>query len=106
MANVYSVELYSISNLGGAGAPITCPSGKVMVVRDIDAYTKATLLPSELFVVDITTGGAFAWNFQGPTQAVIYSWRGRQVFSEGLGFQARADSGTWDVRVSGYLLDA
>ena len=75
-----------------------------MIVRDIDVYTGDVGGPV-MFFEDHSTGGAW-WAVQGETITKHYEgWRGRQVFDD-EGFDVRVESGGWDIRVSGYLLDA
>lgn len=106
MASVYSRRLYSVSGIshGDGPAETPVPAGKVMVVRDVRAYSGDIGAPV-LVIQDIDTGGTWL-AYQGPelTKAHL-DWEGHVVFESG-GFAVYPDSGTWDVYVSGYLLNA
>lgn len=106
MAAIYSQRLYSRSGqVAGDGAvQVDVPAGKVMIVREVDGYSGDVGGPV-VFFEDHATGGTWLVH-QGPgLSTTSFQWTGRLVF-ESDGFNVRVDSGTWDVYVSGYLLDA
>jgi hypothetical protein len=103
MATIYSDRLYRVVGLNGSSGPITVPLGETWVVRDIDAYTGATLTGTTLNFRDANTTGTIWSTTASPTQAQSSEWRGRQVFRGGDVFDFVTTS-AWDIRVSGYRL--
>lgn len=90
-----------------AGDPdyvVAVPDGKVMIVRQVDAYSNAPIDTSELFIVDTATDGTFVFLSVNSTEKGSRHYDGRQAFSTD-GFTVRAGHGTWDYRITGYLLD-
>lgn len=82
---------------------IAPPPGMIWVVREVDVYSSAPVTPSNLFLEDAVTGGAW-WHVNvSPTQAGSSQWQGRQVFGP-RGFVVNPSTGSWDVRICGYQL--
>ena len=106
MAGVYSTPLLLEQVVSGAlSSSVICPSGKVMVLRDVDAFTTGGSAVSLLSLRDSGTGLKIA-SFYIPTGSKpSQQWVGRQVFSAGSGFDFRADADLWNIMASGYLLD-
>lgn len=90
---------------GDADQVVDVPAGKVMIVRQIDAYSNAPISDSELFVMDTDLGTTFVMLQVHATTKSAQHYDGRQAFRD-TGFTIHAGSGTWDYRVTGYLLDA
>lgn len=106
MASVYSHELYRVSGQVGADGDVhvDVPASNIMVVRCIDVYTGSFSTPRLLFH-DLHDGGTWWQVLGGDVSSHYEGWRGHQVF-ETEGFAVFVDSGAWDVRVSGYLLQS
>jgi len=90
---------------GDADQVVDVPTGKVMIVRDVSAYSNAPIDTSELFIEDTDTGGTFVFLSVNSTEKGSRHWDGRQAFRDS-GFTVHAGHGTWDYRITGYLLDA
>lgn len=76
-----------------------------MVVRDIDAYA-AGPFGSNAHLRFVGNLGETLWFFVVTAQQQASGqWRGRQVFTAAQSFGIQTDS-AFDVRVSGYLLNA
>jgi hypothetical protein len=104
MAAVYSARLIYEAGLSSSAA-FTCPDGMVMVVRDIDVFVGAELALPSIQATE-ASDGTF-WIAVGTIgEASSFQWQGRQVFPAGSTLVMIAENGTWDVRVSGYLLTA
>jgi hypothetical protein len=82
------------------------PSGKAAIVTDIDAYAGASGFQPVVRFQDSDTGQTI-WFAAGNLDANFYaSWRGRQAFLSGSSFQVATENHAFDIRVTGYLLDA
>lgn len=75
-----------------------------MVLRDVEVGG-ATGTGDTLDLVDPAAGVAF-WRFVGTTAYTTQSWRGRQVFPAARVLGCNIATGTWALRLSGYLLTA
>lgn len=107
MARAYSVNLISVHSLGG-GANYAVPTDKVVVCRDFGAYINTINPEARVWLQDGNTGGTwFSALVPSSEIGVPYSvqWQGRQVFGPGTNFFVATSGDTWDVRLSGYLLD-
>jgi hypothetical protein len=82
-----------------------CPSGKRMVVTNIDCAAGAASFAPLLGVEDLVTGGTWLVLAVNGVLLTSAQWSGRQVFNFGGGFRLNAHVENWDGRVSGYLLD-
>ena len=92
----------------GVTSPVvyTVPAGTVAIVTDVDAYSGASSFQPIVRFQDTQTGGTI-WFDAGDLNADFYaSWRGRQAFTEGQAFQVSTENHAFDIRVTGYLLDA
>ena|SRR5579859_6022012 len=102
---VYSQSLVQLHAFTGT-YPFVVPAGKVLVIRDIDAFNASAPFTNAHFDAVNSVGGSFAHvTVDAPNvDGQLYSWRGRQVFNYGevVGFVTDAD---FDITVSGYLLD-
>lgn len=102
---VYSTDFLDL-HASELGIGYTVPDGYKAIVRDIDVFFTA------LAVINLNiigpSGGTFAYFSYIPTEAAFQSWRGRQVFNAGdtFGVTGTVDAGSFDIRVSGYLLTA
>ena len=105
MAVVYSVKFLAYKGLFGE-LVYTVPVGKVAILRDVDVYGGGVITFSQLFLEDSDTGGAITQWVSSEGNAFAGIWRGRQVFAAGEGFKFRSPLTEWDVRASGYLLNA
>lgn len=83
---------------------VTCPTGVVMVVRDIDAHETTGSIGATL-LLQSPAGGPF-WAASRHTSAAdeLWQWRGRQVLVGGETIELVTVSGTWAAWISGYLL--
>lgn len=101
MSTVYSTQFIVEHGLNGTAA-FTCPSGLVMVVRDMDIWNGAGGISSAFL-----KGGAgqaiWARHWATGDGASHEEWRGRQVILEGQDVSVQTDL-AMDVSVSGYLL--
>lgn len=96
----FAAQLTAATNL----TAYTVPAGKVAVVRDFDCLVQAAGA-NGCGPVDGTR--SLAWAFILNAGALTGGqWRGRQVFVAGEQFGWLITGGNWNVRCSGYLLDA
>lgn len=106
MATVYSLRIAAFGSLtAGTGVvgPIV-PAGLIYVVRDIDAYEHTGVTDSNLFLKNAIGGFLTGFIIDSAHPTNLFSWRGRQVYSEGEQVAILVGSGTWDIQVSGYQL--
>lgn len=83
---------------------VTCPTGVVMVLRDIDAVEQ-TRAGNTICEIQSPAGGDMVIFHGGTTiETCNFNWRGRQVLVGGESFNVKPSVGTWSVWVSGYLL--
>lgn len=106
MSQPYSKLLYAIQGLGGFSGAQRPAVGKIWVVRDVDAYSNAGVGGSEFIMTDDLTGQTVFIASVAATTKGSVEWRGRQVFYNNNGFAFNSNAGLWDIRVSGYELDA
>lgn len=105
MATVYSTLLFSGIRTGPAGfALYTVPAGKVAVLRDADILAQTAA--GVVLLLDQTPGVNFA-NLTFPAALSSVQWTGRQVFPAGQIIAVNIiAAATFQIRLSGYLLDA
>lgn len=80
------------------------PAGKVLVVRDMDAYLGSSLSARQIYAVG-SAGQVFWQASLAANESGWRSWRGRQVLYAGESLEMFATD-VWDLTASGYLLDA
>lgn len=102
MASVYSVSFIQQQGLLGT-ATYTVPAGFRAVVRDIDAYSGASLSSRTLNAIG--AAGQTFWQHQWqPTDQDSQSFRGRVVIDQGDTLEISVSGDTCDVTACGYLL--
>jgi hypothetical protein len=103
VADVYSTNFLDL-HAAALGIGYEVPAGFKAIVRDIDVFFTA------LAVINLNiigpSGGTFAYFSYIPSGSAFQDWRGRQVFSPGdvIGVTGTIDAGSFDLRMSGYLL--
>lgn len=113
MASLYTDVLASFVGLTApAHLDVPCPAGKRMIVIGIDCAAGAGAFTPLLGFEDLVTGGTWLTLL---TNGVLLSpgtidgastlWSGRQAFNFGGGFRLNPHIGSWDGRVTGWLLD-
>lgn len=101
----YSLNFLSLAGLTGT-ATIPVPDSSIYVVRDVCAYNGGGIEDALIYFEDgDTTGTWLAWG-NVDLESYVGHWEGRQVFQPGGSILVRVAGGAWDVRVSGYNLDA
>jgi len=103
-ASVYSVCFGQWTGLE-TSETITVPTGRVYIVRDIDAVAD---LGSAGVIEAKRNDSTLFWQvaYDGTRPADSYVFRGRQVFAAGETIVVTAAPGPWDVSVCGYDLTA
>jgi hypothetical protein len=78
--------------------------GQIAVIRDIELFDFDALPGDEVRLTLEPSGGAFKlWTVTGGGSQMI-QWQGRIVVPYGFAFNFTADTGTWRILCSGYVL--
>lgn len=101
MATIYSTVFISELGLSGTHSYV-CPSDRLLVLRDLDAYAETTVAARDLWLMGSRGQTIFHDSWGAPDQHNA-AWRGRQIINPGDSFSVRTTDNV-DVTVSGYLL--
>lgn len=104
MRTVYSVPLFRhVALAAGSTTLYTTPPGFVVVLRDLIFLSAGS--SGEVFIEDPDVG--LGWeHYLSSTAFEAFHWQGRQVYDAGMQLGCYVNSGTWNVRASGYKLPA
>lgn len=106
---LYSKRMFCAAGVTSVTYAGPVPTGKVWIVRDIDAYTSAGISSVIFFFSMTPAGGGAPAFFAGKVSAGssdTVQWRGRQVIPAGEYIQINPNGATIDATISGYELDA
>lgn len=104
--NVYSIQLFSMTNMVAASGTLgpTVPAGFVYVLVDVEAYNRTIITSDNMAIANPSGGLLRVWVISGPTGVNQFQWTGRMVFNAGQQVGFRVGQGNWDVCASGYKL--
>jgi hypothetical protein len=100
---VYSLRIFG-GQLTATSSSVTVPAGLLYIVRDIDVVLTTPSGTSVFFLSDPAGGILWYVSVDPAVTARWQGWRGRQVYEDGEVLTMTAQSGTWDIHVSGYQL--
>jgi hypothetical protein len=99
---VYSTSFAQLHDYAGSYI-VTCPSGSVLVLRDVEAFFANELVISHAAVVG--NEGQTAWQYSyTPGDSQWAQWQGRIVLEPGQSFTLVGGGAGVDLTASGYLL--
>ena len=103
MAYVYSLRIAEQTAATAGTTPLyTVPSAKTLIVRDICALCESA---GTNVAGVLRTGGPFVAFWSSAAANTFFERKGRMVFNAGDFLNLDVGSGTWQVSLSGYLLD-
>lgn len=80
------------------------PTGFVFIVRDIDLLCVSEAIGDAAALIAPTLQGITYWRVTTAGFPVMFSWRGRQVYSEGEKVGFEVFQGSFNIMCSGYRL--